>query len=83
MPIALQVVGDASVGTVQRQFSVTDANINRLVAWAQAIFRRAGEAPLTADQALRRWMAWTLEQTRGSVLNHEHNNTAPPPFDVA
>lgn len=83
MPIALRVVGDVSVGTVQRQFDVTDENINRLVIWAKAVFRRDGEPPLTVEEAIRRWMAWTLERTREAVLGHEHTNTRPPPFGVA
>jgi hypothetical protein len=75
--ITLTTVGDASVGTVSRTWSVSDADINRLVAWAQEAYPTAPTAevpappPPTSTQALNRWSAGLMQGTNHNVQRHE------------
>lgn len=75
--ISFQVVGDASVGTRAKTFTVDDANINRLVAYL-----KADDPTLTTPQALLRWSELLMRLTRERVLAHERTVAAVAPFDA-
>ena len=85
--ITIQIVGDASVGTRTKTYAVSDADINRLVAWAVAAYTDAGSAPPTPVQALAKWADRFIAQTKESVVGLEQRNAlaavAPPPPFVA
>lgn len=74
--ISFQVIGDASVGTRAKSFTVPDEHINRLVAYMKA------DAPLTTPQALAKWAELMIALTTERVLEHERRTTVIPPFDA-
>ena len=75
--ITFRVVGDASVGDRAKTFTVSDENINRLVAYAKA------ENPaLTTPQALAKWADYMMAITKERVLGHERTVAAVAPFDA-
>jgi hypothetical protein len=91
--ITLTTVGDASVGTVTRTWNVSDADINRLVAWAKDVYPTAPtEAnptppPPTTTQALNRWGAGLMQGTNNNVQRHEYEASKaavpiPPPIEA-
>jgi hypothetical protein len=75
--ITFQVIGDASVGTRTKTYTVPDEHINRFVAWAKANF---GET--TAPQALLAWADLMMTQTRENVINYERAISTVPPFEA-
>lgn len=75
--ISFQVVGDASVGTRNRTFTVPDAHINRLVAYMQA-----DDPLMTVPQALLKWAELMMAVTKDRVRNHERTTQVVPPFDA-
>lgn len=81
--ITIQVVGDASVGSRSKTFTVPDAHINRLVAFAKGEFTPTGEPPLTTPQALLEWAERVMKATKKQVLAYEekvaHGAVPPPP----
>lgn len=79
--ITIQVTGDASVGTLSKTFTVSNANIGRLVAWAQAQFDTG--TPLTPPQALARWAERMIGHTQQDLMRRERETSAVPPFDAA
>jgi hypothetical protein len=79
--ISFQVVS-ASLGTRNRAFAVSDANIDRLVAWAQVALLHPGEESLTPLQALARWAEWSMNHARQAVVQRERENSAVPPFEA-
>jgi hypothetical protein len=92
--ITLTTVGDASVGTVAKTWNVSDADINRLVAWAVAVYPTAPtEAnptppPPTTNQALNRWGAGLMQGTNNNVQRHEYEKSKaevpiPPPIEAS
>ena len=76
--ISFQVVGDASVGTRNKTYNVSDANINRLVASI-----KDGQPSLTTPQALLVWADLMMALTKERVLNHERLASSIPPFDAS
>lgn len=76
--ISFQVVGDASVGTRNKTFTVPDAHINRLVAYMQA-----GDPAMTVPQALLKWADLMMAVTRDRVRNHERTTQPIPDFDAS
>ena len=75
--ISFQVVGDASVGTRNKTYAVSDENINRLVAYL-----KADDPALTTPQALLRWTDLVMQLTRERVQEHERRTTAIAPFEA-
>jgi hypothetical protein len=91
--ITLTTVGDASVGTVTRTWNVSDADINRLVAWAQEVYPTAPTTavptppPPTPTQALNRWGAGLMQGSNSNVQRHEYEKSKaavpiPPPIEA-
>lgn len=74
--ITFQVIGDASVGTKTKTYSVPDAHINRLVAWASIAFVGPGDPPLATAPALLAWANNMMETTKASVISSEQNSAA-------
>jgi hypothetical protein len=73
--IAIQVVGDVSVGTKVKTWAVADADVNRLVAYTKAAYPNAdGTVPTTA-QALTSWAQGFMDGTKANVQRFE---TAAP-----
>lgn len=92
--ITFQVVGDASIGTKTKTYTVSNADVNRFVSWATDTFATAptlgnpSPAPLTATQALAAWADWIMTQTKQRVIARETTVAAnalppPPPFVVS
>jgi hypothetical protein len=79
--ITFQVIGDASVGTRTKTFAVSDADVNRLVAWAKAQLAQPGET-LTTPQALLRWAEVSMAITKDRVVGYEKAVAAHPPFEA-
>jgi len=76
--ISIQVVGDASVGTKSKTYNYTDAQINRLVAWAKTAYSQSSRGvpdppPLTTAQALSAWADALMRFTETSVVKTEKN----------
>ena len=80
--ISFQVVGDASVGTRTKTYSVSDANINRMVAWAQSELRQPGDPALTVAQALLAWAETMMNTTRREVVSYEQRTNNIAPFEA-
>lgn len=90
--ITITVVGDASVGTKSKTYNLSDANINRLVAWTKTAFATtptvAVPSPpvLTTAQALVAWADKFIARTKQDVLASEYNasiNAVPAPTDIS
>lgn len=87
--ITFQVTGDASVGTKSKAFVVSDADVNRLVAYATAAFATpptvGNPTPpaLTVAQALLAWAQAMMNQATGAVTGYERSIVAPPPTFTA
>lgn len=69
--ITFQVVGDASVGTKTKTFAVSDADINRFVSWAVAVYSVPGQTPLTTGQALLAWAVSKMDNLKKEVQSRE------------
>jgi hypothetical protein len=83
--ITFQVVGDASVGTRTRTFTVPDAHVNRFVDWAKWRFGSEGVTP-TTPQALLAWAEFLMATLRTDVQAREYEVaksavTKPPRID--
>jgi hypothetical protein len=79
--ITFQVVGDASVGTKTKTFTVSDADVNRLVAWAQVKF-----ATPSVAGALLAWANDLMDTSRQAVITYERGEalkTVEPPAFTA
>ena len=75
--ISFQVVGDASVGTRNKTYAVSDENINRLVAYL-----KADDPALTTPQALLKWTDLVMQLTRERVQEHERRAATIAPFEA-
>lgn len=75
--ITFQVIGDASVGTRAKTYTVPDENINRLIG-----YMKADDPSLTTPQALLKWADLMMTLTKERVLSHERSATAIPPFEA-
>jgi L-aminopeptidase/D-esterase-like protein len=82
MEVAGGVVGTAKGKT----FTLSDANVNRLAAWAQARYTTSNGAVVvpTVPQALAMWADEVFNRTRDDILNYERAQAAianqPPDF---
>jgi NAD(P)H-flavin reductase len=84
--ITFQVIGDGSVGTKTKTFTVADADINRLVEWAKVAYRGDGPA-LNTTQALLAWTQAMMDDARKRVRHYEYriaqeSVSQPPVFDA-
>lgn len=82
MEVAGGVVGTAKGKT----FTLSDANVNRLVAWAQARYAKVNGTPIvpTIAEALILWADTVFVRTRDDILNYERAEVTkanePPDF---
>ena len=87
--ITISVTGDATIGTKSKAFVVSDADINRLVAYATTVFAtqptngNPNPPALLPAQALLAWAQSFIDQTKSSVVSLERAAVAPPPAFVA
>ena len=84
--ITFQVIGDGSVGTKTKTFTVPDAHVNRLVAYAVARYS-VPPATLNTTQALLAWAEGLMAGTKANVLRWEKETDiaavpSPDPFDA-
>jgi hypothetical protein len=70
--ISFQVVGDASVGTKNKTFTVPDAHINRLV----EAMKPFGAQPATVNTALAYWAQMVMDRTKDAVVERERTVAA-------
>lgn len=69
--ITFQVIGDGTVGTKTKTYTVSDADINRLVnCWKTLGATNAVPSP-TVAQALLAWADHEISDTKSSVLQFE------------
>lgn len=79
---SITITVDAGAGgTATRTFTVSNANLLRLVTWIKAISPNGGA--LTNPQAMERWMQWIIDQSRAQVLDDERRKRSIPDFDVS
>lgn len=89
--LTFQIVGDASVGTKTKTYAVSDADVNRFVAWATAQYatKRTVAVPnppaLTVAQALNAWANEVVNGMKNNVVTRENSVALaavppPPPF---
>lgn len=82
--VTFQVIGDASVGTKSKTFTVSDADVNRLVAYAREVYATPATVgnptppTLTVTQALLAWANAMMDQTKGAVVGYERSAQPPP-----
>lgn len=69
--ITFQVVGDGSVGTKTKTYTVSDADVNRLVAFAQAIAANNGVSNPNVTQGLLAWADRMMSETKTGVRAYE------------
>jgi hypothetical protein len=82
-----QVIGDVSVGTKTKTFTVPDADVNRMVAWAKWRFTPEGQPELNTTQALLALAQYEMDQIRAAVRAYEHKLAKdavakPPPIEA-
>jgi hypothetical protein len=89
--LTFQAVGDATIGTKTKTYTISDANMDRFAEWAIATFSprptngEPNPTPLTVAQALAAWADWIVERTRQEIIQRERNLALgavppPPPF---
>lgn len=75
--ITISVAGGTAGAAKTKAFNVPDADVSRLVAWAQAAYatQPTAETPnppaLTPAQALLAWATGIMEGTKANVANFE------------
>ena len=91
--LTFQLVGDASVGTKTKTYTVSNADVNRFVAWAIAKYAIAptpkipNPPALTPAQAVAAWADATVNDLKMGVVNMEKVTALkavanPPPFAI-
>lgn len=70
-----------AAGTTEKAFTVTNANIQRMIDWIKA--RTPDGAAMTNAQAVEAWAQLLMGFSRQQVLEHERRALAPPAFDVS
>ena len=85
--ITITVVGDASVGTKTKAFTISNAHVNRLVAWAKIAYATPALPSPTTAEALLAWVTDLIERTKGQITSLEYDEarkalTPPPPIDT-
>lgn len=82
--ITLQVVGDGSVGTKVKTYAVSDADINRIVAYGMTLANGQGNTNPTVAQALVAYADLLMQITKGNIVSAEisalqrSSNIVPP-----
>ncbi len=76
--ITFQVVGDVTVGTKNKTYTVSDADINRLVAAYQK-----GDGTVTVTTALLSWAADILTFSKQRVRDWESQQAFKNIVDIA
>jgi hypothetical protein len=74
--VTFQVIGDGAVGTKTKTYTVSDADVNRLVAFGKAIASAAGTSNPTVTQGLLAWAERTMAQVKGEVLAYEREQAS-------
>ncbi len=69
-------------GAATKTFTITNANIGRLVKWSKMNFPDDGVEPAAAA-ALERWADWVMNTSRQQVLDLERRTTAVADFGVS
>lgn len=69
--VTFQVVGDGTVGTKTKTYTVSDADVNRLVAYGKALATAAGIANPTVTQGLLAWADREMTKAKVDVLVYE------------
>lgn len=62
---------ESLVGEMSRGFHLPDADIPRIIAWAMAAYPNADGEPVTAHEAMLRWLQGALAGTMANVISHE------------
>lgn len=75
--VTYQVIGDGSVGTKTKAFTVPDADINRLVGFGRHLLSNPAA---TVTQALLAWSEWSMRITKEQVLAYERDAVVQPNF---
>jgi hypothetical protein len=77
--ITFTIVGDGTVGTKTKAYTLSNADINRLIAWATVVYATPPtvEVPsppaLTIAQALVAWADSVIAGTKNNVVRYEKN----------
>lgn len=66
--ITIQVIGDGTVGTKSKTYTVSDADVNRLVAFGKSM---VGGSP-TVTQGLVAWADKVIADTKSAVRAYEN-----------
>lgn len=72
--ITFQVVGDGSVGTKTKTYTVSDADVNRLVAYGVSLATTPQVPSPTVAQALLAWADRAMALAKSDVLSYERTN---------
>lgn len=73
--ITLTIVGDATVLTKTKAYVVSDADVNRFVAWAKVNYASAAVPSPTTTQALVAWADSTIAALKSAVVSSEKQVT--------
>ena len=69
--ITITVVGDATAGTNTKTYTVSDADVNRMIGWAKKNYITE-QVPLpTTAQALEAWFGSTMHAVQVAVTDSE------------
>lgn len=82
--ITITVIRDDPAFTGERSYNISDANLGRLVAWAQVHFGTPGN-PLGQVEALNAWVDNFINNTKASVVQYEFTKAQDevlPPDDL-
>ncbi len=79
---------EAPGAEMSRSFTLPDADVPRIIAWAMAAYPNEDETPVTANEAMLRWLQGALAGTMANVVRHEEEEarkaiTTPPPIAIA
>ena len=85
--ITISIVGDASVGTKSKAFTISDADLNRAIAYLKAQATPVVNGTATTAQACLVWANKVLGELQASTVAFENAAAvaavAPPPPVVA
>jgi len=74
--VTFQVVGDGTVGTKTKTYTVSDADVNRLVAYGQSLAAANGVSNPTVTQGLLAWADRVMVITKMDVRGYEQQQAA-------
>ncbi len=69
--IAITVIGDGAVGTKSKTYTVSDADIGRLVAFSRAVYATTAIPNPTITQGLVAWADAIIERAKANVRDYE------------